>query len=126
MNAIQRHAMFNENMIDRFIRLLLGLGLFQLAFFWLTGLGQGVAYLLGGVMIITALVGFCPLYRLFGLSTYRAEARPLAKVWVVAGLFLLAVVLVGGSYGSSFFSRKFFLEDFNQMNAFYKQAQVGS
>jgi len=34
---------------------------------------------------------------------------------------LLAALLAGGSYASIFFTRKFFIEDFNVMNNFYKQ-----
>jgi len=34
----------------------------------------------------------------------------------------LIVILGGGIYATSFFSRKFFVEDFNAMNNFYKQA----
>lgn len=122
MNATQNHSMRNENMIDRFLRLLIGLVLFQLGFFWLGGLWQGVVYVLSGVLLLTALTGICPLYKVIGLSTARDEERPLNKVWLSVGLLVLVVVLVGGSYGSSFISRKIFLEDFNQMNSFYKQA----
>ena len=35
---------------------------------------------------------------------------------------LLVVVLIGGFYAASFFSKKFFVEDFNAMNKYYKQA----
>lgn len=122
MNIVQNYLNVNENMMDRFIRLLIGLVLFQLAFFWLAGVSQGLAYLVSGVMVITAIIGFCPLYKVVGVSTHRGETYGLSKIWVITGLAVLTITLIGGSYSSTFFSRKFFLEDFNQMNAYYKQA----
>ena len=122
MNAPQNYSLFNESRLDRFLRLLVGLVLFQIGFFWLGGLWQGLAYVLSGIMLLTAFTGICPLYFVAGLSTARGESRPLSKVWLGVGLLLVAVVLIGGVYASNFFSRKIFLEDFNQMNNFYKQA----
>jgi len=63
----------NEGMIDRVLRVVVGLGLGALAWFVL-GLGDGaiggvIAAAVGAVLIITGLVGFCPAYRLVGLST---------------------------------------------------------
>jgi hypothetical protein len=56
-----------------------------------------------------------------GLRTGDAHSRAPGKAWaVLAGVALLAV-LVGGSYGSHFMTRKLFLEDFNAMNDHYKQ-----
>jgi hypothetical protein len=45
---------------------------------------------------------------------------PALWIRVVAVLALVGAV-VGGSYASAMFSKKFFLEDFNAMNHFYKQ-----
>jgi hypothetical protein len=47
-------------------------------------------------------------------------AAPGKTLPVLAGVALVAV-LVGGSYGSHFMTRKLFLEDFNAMNDHYKQ-----
>ena len=63
----------NEGMIDRVLRVVVGLGLGALAWFVL-GLGDGaiggvIAAAVGAVLIITGLVGFCPAYKLVGLST---------------------------------------------------------
>lgn len=50
---------------DRAIRVLLGLGLLALAF-----IGPKTAWgYIGIVPLLTALVGFCPAYRLFGFRT---------------------------------------------------------
>ena len=60
----------NEGPIDRFIRIVLGVGLF-------TAAGAGLfaapvlyaAWLIGTVALVTGISGFCPTYTLFGFST---------------------------------------------------------
>jgi hypothetical protein len=55
----------NEGMVDRLVRVVLGLGLLALIFVGpKTWLG-----LIGLVPLITGFVGFCPLYRLIGVRT---------------------------------------------------------
>lgn len=55
----------NEGMIDRTIRVLLGLALLALVF-----VGPQTPWgWLGLIPLVTGLMGFCPLYRIFGLST---------------------------------------------------------
>lgn len=63
----------NESGLDRVIRVLAGLVLLYL------GLGGVVAgtlgvvlVVLGGVFLLTGLVGFCPLYALFKIRTNKA------------------------------------------------------
>jgi hypothetical protein len=59
--------------VDRALRVLVGLALLA----WLV-LGEGAARwwgLVGLIPLLTALAGFCPLYRLFGLSTCPLSAR---------------------------------------------------
>jgi len=113
--------MKNIHPIDQFIRLLLGIVLLELGYFWLAGSLQWVAYAVGAIMLGTAMVRVCPLYRLLGISTARkASSAPGNGGWALS-LALLLAVLIGGSYASAFFSRKLFLEEFNAMNHFYKQ-----
>ncbi|MFN8548099.1 MAG: DUF2892 domain-containing protein [Candidatus Eisenbacteria bacterium] len=62
--------MRNVGSLDRVIRIVLGLAL----------LGAGVAYkawwgAIGLVPLLTALIGFCPLYRLIGVRTCPVENR---------------------------------------------------
>jgi hypothetical protein len=59
----------NESSLDRIIRAVVGIILFALTFLLLTGIWQIVAGVLGLVMLATAAVGFCPLYRIMGIST---------------------------------------------------------
>lgn len=61
MNILAR----NESTLDRVIRIVAGLGLISLMFF-----GPRTPWgALGFILLITGLVGTCPLYRVFGLST---------------------------------------------------------
>src|SRR5690606_25438684 len=86
-------------------------------FFWLGGVSQITAGVVGAVLLLTAGVSFCPLYRMIGVSTAGGGSKAVA----IIGLVLLIVVVIGGSFASNFFTRKLFLEDFNAMNHHYKQ-----
>jgi hypothetical protein len=114
--------MKNMNWWDRIIRLILALVLVELAFFWLGGVGAILLYGLGVILTVTALIGFCPLYKLLGISTLCENTKQLSKFGVILAATVLLVVLLAGSYASVFFSRKIFIEDFNAMNNYYKQA----
>ena len=57
--------MTNEGTIDRAVRIVLGLGLISLAFI---GPQSPLGYL-GLVPLATGLIGFCPLYKILGIST---------------------------------------------------------
>ncbi len=57
--------MTNEGTVDRAIRIVVGLGLLSLAV-----LGPKTMWgLVGIVPLLTGVVGFCPAYRLLGIST---------------------------------------------------------
>ena len=108
---------------DRFLRFLLGIVALLAAVFWLGGLGQLLAYAVAGLLLTTALLNACPVYRLLGRQTCEvpgAPAKP-ARRWTVAAALVLLGLAVGGSYASVFFTRKAFLADFNAMNHEYKQ-----
>jgi hypothetical protein len=63
--------MTNEGTIDRAVRIVLGLGLLSLTFIG----PQSPLGFLGLVPLATGLIGFCPLYRLVGLSTCPMPKR---------------------------------------------------
>lgn len=65
----------NEGTTDRIIRLVLAVVLFLLAFTVAGGVWVYVAAGLGAVMLLTAAVGFCPLYAVLGLNTCPAPQR---------------------------------------------------
>ncbi len=62
----------NEGPVDRIIRVIVGMALVAIG---LLGVASGVwvwvAYLLGAILLVTGIVGFCPLYKLFKLSTAK-------------------------------------------------------
>lgn len=62
----------NIHNIDRGIRIVVGLFLMSMAFWGPSNLW----YLLGIIPVTTGLVGWCPLYSLFGVSTCKVEMRP--------------------------------------------------
>ena len=101
-------------------RVVLAAGLFLTALFWVGGALSVLFYVLAVVMFGTACSGFCALYRLVGVNTCK---KPVEVSKVTLGLFaaMIILILVGGGYASNFFTKKFFIEDFNVMNNFYKQ-----
>jgi hypothetical protein len=62
----------NEATLDRAIRVVIGVGLLSLVF---AG-PQTLWGLVGLLPLLTGIVGFCPAYRLFGLSTCSVEKKP--------------------------------------------------
>ncbi len=63
----------NESMIDRAIRVVLGLILLALGWGGIVAGGWGLVFkILGFVPLLTGLVGFCPLYALFKIRTNQA------------------------------------------------------
>ena len=63
---------------DRVIRLVLGVLLLALVFFsgmplFQAGLWKAVFTIVGLVLIGTALMNFCPAYRLLGISTFKSD-----------------------------------------------------
>jgi len=61
----------NEHKVERVVRVLLGVGLLSL-----TVVGPQTPWgLIGLIPLVTGLVGSCPLYTLFGISTCPLKAR---------------------------------------------------
>lgn len=66
----------NVGTLDRVTRLIIGLTLFLAAFPMNTFLGGTAALVsgvLGGILLLTGLVGVCPLYLPFGIRTTNDE-----------------------------------------------------
>jgi hypothetical protein len=113
--------MKNTKPLDRFFRALLGIAALELAFFWLAGTWQLVAYAVAAVLVVTAAIGFCPLYAILGVRGADPGAGGPGKAKLAIALVVLGALAIGGSYASHTFTRKLFLEDFNAMNDAYKQ-----
>jgi hypothetical protein len=113
--------MNNIRPIDRFLRLALAIILLQAGYFWLASPWSWLAYGVALVLLVTALVRYCPIYGLIGIRTNGTSAQKTGPLALAIALVALAALTLGGSYASAFFTRKIFLEDFNAMNHFYKQ-----
>lgn len=61
----------NEGKLDRILRVIVGLGLLSTYFFG----PQTVWGLVGLVPLATGIVGFCPLYKIFGFNTCHLELK---------------------------------------------------
>lgn len=61
----------NVGNTDAFIRAVLGTLIWSTAFIF-----HSWYSMLGLVLLLTAIVGYCPLYRLLGINTERGEAQP--------------------------------------------------
>ncbi|WP_206454363.1 YgaP family membrane protein [Aurantimonas marina] len=59
----------NVGTADRVVRILLGIALAAYAYTSLASPWSWVAYAVAAILILTALVRFCPAYALFGAST---------------------------------------------------------
>jgi hypothetical protein len=110
----------NMGAVDRMARVFVAEILLLVAFFWIGGSVAIVLYVIGIIFLVTAIFGFCPLYRLFGMSAKQGDPMISRRIGII---FIVAViaVAVAASYASAFFTKKLFLEDFNRMNGFYKQ-----
>lgn len=67
----------NEGIADRVIRALVGIGVIVAAWLWL-GLADVkiagiIVAIVGAILLLTGIVGFCPAYRLVKLSTRRTH-----------------------------------------------------
>jgi hypothetical protein len=56
---------------DRSIRAVIGIGLLIIAFLLLNGLLQVIFWIVGSILLLTAVVGLCPMYSLFHISTRK-------------------------------------------------------
>lgn len=110
----------NEGYLDRGIRLFAFEFAVLAAIFWIGGWAQILLYVFSAILLFTGLTGFCGLYKLFGWSTVGKNKLP-SKIVIAAAVVVFIAIAVAGAYYSVFFTRKFFLDDYNRMNNFYKQ-----
>ncbi|MEI7890576.1 MAG: DUF2892 domain-containing protein [bacterium] len=112
--------MKNEGVVERSIQATISATLIVVAYFWLAGLWAVLAGVFAILIATFAVIGFCPLYVLFGVHRKNIDGEiGSKKIAAIVALYLL--ILIGGGYASNFFTKKIFVEDFNAMNASYKQ-----
>jgi hypothetical protein len=63
--------MKNESGLDRIVRIILAVAFYILGAYVFTGVLSTIAYVLSAIMIITAITGFCLLYKLLGINTAK-------------------------------------------------------
>jgi hypothetical protein len=114
--------MINVRPVDRFLRSTIGILLLEAGYFWLGSPWSWICLTLGLILLLTGVIGICPIYRLLGLASIAPNAGKGHPLLTGAAILTLLVIALGGSYASIFFTRKLFLEDFNAMNEHYKQA----
>jgi hypothetical protein len=112
----------NEGILDRLLRIVLSEIFFLLAFFWLGGVWQILFYVLTIIVLITAITGFCGIYKIFNISTNKnTPSKKKTIISITTFVIVFIIIFIAGSYFSNFFTKKFFLEDYNKMNQYYKQ-----
>lgn len=62
----------NESLLDRGIRVVIAAVAVVLGVYVLSGVWSAVAYIVAAVMVVTAIVGICPLYKVFGVNTCKS------------------------------------------------------
>jgi len=110
----------NEGLTDRFVRILIASLSYVIAFFWLSGFPQILIYIVGSIALITGLIGFCGLYKIFNFSTVKKGMTD-PKLIVLYLITLFTTILIAGALLSIKITKNKFLEDFGRMNGFYKQ-----
>jgi hypothetical protein len=66
----------NEANWDRIARAVIGVILGGLGFTSLEGVWQVVALVAGGILLVTGLVGWCPIYATFRFGTRKKSEQP--------------------------------------------------
>jgi len=61
----------NESTADRIIRIILGIVLLVVAIWAMAGFWAWVVGIVGAVLLITGLTGFCLIYKIFGTRTNK-------------------------------------------------------
>ncbi len=61
--------MKNEGMVDRALRVVLGVALLIIGFAVIGGTAGAIVGIVGLVPLLTGLAGWCPLYSVFGIKT---------------------------------------------------------
>lgn len=61
----------NESLLDRVVRAVLGAAFLYLAWKFLAGYWAFLGYLVGVILLVTAMTGYCHLYKIFGISTKK-------------------------------------------------------
>jgi hypothetical protein len=111
----------NEGLIDRVARITIGTLALIAGGFWLGGIPQLIAYIIGVLMSATGFMGFCGLYAVLKVQTCNRNEKPFSITQFSFLLILFFALLIGGGLISNTITKKKFLEEYGKMNKFYKQ-----
>ncbi len=109
----------NENYTDRLVRFLISILFFVTWYLWFWWITQVIFLVLALVMLITSLIWICPFYYLIKLDT--TKYNNLSKKKNIILLVTIIVIWWLSTYFSIFFTTKFFIKDYNEVNNIYKQ-----
>ncbi|MCE5301409.1 MAG: DUF2892 domain-containing protein [Spirochaetia bacterium] len=70
--------LFNEGVVDRVIRISLGCG-FLAGGLFAVGMSQIALFVVGGLLLVTGIIGICPVYLLFKINTNPKKADETGK-----------------------------------------------
>ncbi len=110
----------NVGPLDRWVRAFLAECSILAAFFWIGGIWSWILYVIGALLLIQALFGYCALYKALNISTYERKRKVAWYRWIPLIIIWLALG-VGIAYGSMWATSQFFISDFNTANRLYKQ-----
>lgn len=65
----------NEGKIDRITRIGVGISLLLFGFFFAAGIAKPITLFIGSTTIISAILGWCPLYIPFGIDTCHGNHK---------------------------------------------------
>ena len=89
----------NEGVIDRGVRLLISELLILVGYFWVGGLLAIILYVLGVIALITAITGFCGLYKAMGVNTLSKEGNVSpVKTGLKANLLIEDSVIINNKF----------------------------
>lgn len=114
--------MKNMGNADRIIRLFVAAAVLILSFFWLGGILSYIGYVFSAIMFLTAVSGFCPLYKPLGICTLKDSSKKMSTRSMTVIIAVLAGFIIGAGIGSNALTQRLFIKDFNAMNNYYKQA----
>ncbi len=110
----------NINGIERLARVIISIALFIIWYFWFSGIIEILLLLASTILVGTGIFWFCPLYVPLGVQRYKKDEIVSKFSWSMFAIIFL-LTSIWWAYASIFFTKKFYLENYNVMNNSYKQ-----
>lgn len=88
----------NIGLIDRLGRIILAELIIMFAWFWTGRTWQIIFYIIGAILTLTAIFGFCGLYEIFGFNTNKNNPKNKKIIFLIFVVVFLIIALVLGRY----------------------------